>query len=399
MNTFHKKILIALSAILFFGATVFLAARIPSIATADTTQNVSGFGWSSNIGWISFNNTSSGDATNYGVNVDVSGNFSGYAWSPSVGWISFSPGDLTPGVSGCTVAPCAPTFNWTTKAVTGWARAMTATSGGWDGWISLAGVKLDGTDTYAWGADVVGWLDFKGVTVGVAAPPAPAPVSASVGAMATCPANTPVTVSWSAVSVATSYLIQRDGTSLATVGSGLTSYIDTTAPQGTYIYSVAAANSSGTSVYTAASSVTVPACIAQVATPAISPVSGSYAGAVTVTITTATAGATIRYTTDGTPVNMSTSPIYGGSFTVTPNVTVNAKAYKSGMSDSATATATYTTTSVAQCSDKIDNDNDGKCDFNPVTDPLSACYNKPVDPGCSSPTDNSEFNISNIKPT
>lgn len=52
-------------------------------------------------------------------------------------------------------------------------------------------------------------------------------------------------------------------------------------------------------------------------------------------------GATIRYTTDGsTPTTGST--LYGGAFTLTDTKTVKAKAWKTGMTESAVASATFT---------------------------------------------------------
>jgi len=63
-----------------FGFLVF------SIAKAGIADNVSGWAWSENIGWISFNNTTGGGTTNYGVDIDSStGIFSGDAWSEHIG--------------------------------------------------------------------------------------------------------------------------------------------------------------------------------------------------------------------------------------------------------------------------------------------------------------------------
>jgi hypothetical protein len=78
-----------------------------------------------------------------------------------------------------------------------------------------------------------------------------------------------------------------------------------------------------------------------VATPAFTPAGGTYAAPQTVTITCATAGATIRYTTDGTAPTAS-SPAYSGPVGVsTTGTTFKAYATLSGYTDSAVATATY----------------------------------------------------------
>src|SRR2546422_859037 len=79
----------------------------------------------------------------------------------------------------------------------------------------------------------------------------------------------------------------------------------------------------------------------QVATPAFSPGGGTYTGSVTVSISDATSGATIHYTTDGSTPTTS-SPVYGGALTFTQTTTLKAMAAASGMTDSAVASATYT---------------------------------------------------------
>ena len=170
-------------------------------AQAGTNENVSGYAWSENIGWISFNSTNDGSAVSYGVNLDTTnktsggiGNFSGNAWSENIGWISFNRLDTgTPPFapfSGAT-GPIAQ-VDWATGKVTGWARALSGVGsvGGWDGWIKLSddtvggwsgnGVRISGNRFagYAWGggdtatgAGVVGWIDFAptvgGASVGV----------------------------------------------------------------------------------------------------------------------------------------------------------------------------------------------------------------------------------------
>jgi hypothetical protein len=79
----------------------------------------------------------------------------------------------------------------------------------------------------------------------------------------------------------------------------------------------------------------------QAATPSFRPAAGTYTNSVTVTISTATSGATIRYTTDGTTPTTG-SAVYTGPITLTQSRTIRAIAVKSGMLDSAVASATYT---------------------------------------------------------
>ncbi len=81
-----------------------------------------------------------------------------------------------------------------------------------------------------------------------------------------------------------------------------------------------------------------------VETPVFNPAGGTYAVAQSVTITCATSGATIRYTKDGSEPTASSAQ-YSGPIPISTTTTLKAKAFKSGMKDSATASATYTITS------------------------------------------------------
>ncbi len=80
---------------------------------------------------------------------------------------------------------------------------------------------------------------------------------------------------------------------------------------------------------------------AQVATPGFSPAGGTYTSAQTITISCATSGAVIRYTTDESEPN-STSAIYAGQINISKNTIIKAKAFKTGMNPSDTVTAAYT---------------------------------------------------------
>jgi hypothetical protein len=143
---------------------------------AGTSENVIGWLWggsdngagnSTGLGWVSMNNTTSGGATSYGVNIPVAdGAVTGYAWSENIGWISFNNGDLI----GCPDGNCsAQRIN---NKITGWARIMSipqagVNAGGWTGYIKLSGtgygitINPDNTlSGYSW-SDELGWIDFS----------------------------------------------------------------------------------------------------------------------------------------------------------------------------------------------------------------------------------------------
>jgi hypothetical protein len=117
-------------------------------AKAGSSGNLSGWAWSSNIGWISFNcaNTATCATSNFGINVDSNGDLSGYAWSSNIGWISFNRSDTgnppssDPGAGVGAIAK----VNKVNGEVSGWARAL-SNGGGWDGWISLRGMAANPT--------------------------------------------------------------------------------------------------------------------------------------------------------------------------------------------------------------------------------------------------------------
>lgn len=159
--------------------SLFAFLAVPQTTSAGSSDNLSGWAWSSTIGWVSFNSTTGGGA-NHGVNVNANGLMSGYAWSPNVGWISFNSSNL----AGCPSGTCTATFNSQTGAVSGWARAIAGNgssvqTGNWGGWIQLSGssygVSASGCQWsgYAWGGGpsldtgVIGWLSFSGPGYGV----------------------------------------------------------------------------------------------------------------------------------------------------------------------------------------------------------------------------------------
>lgn len=155
---------------------------ICNIALASESQNVWGYAWADNIGWISFNcdNVRNGAndclGSDYGVNIKTGGCFEGYAWSDNLGWISFNQADTGN-------APTNETGNTTCLAqayedsgatkIKGWARVLSgkdSDTDGFDGWIKFNGTNIDtGINNasprefigYAWGDVVTGWIQLS----------------------------------------------------------------------------------------------------------------------------------------------------------------------------------------------------------------------------------------------
>ncbi len=141
-----------------------------SVAFAATTENITGFAWSSTIGWIQFD---TGVASPVTVTT-ATGNWGGYAWSSNIGWVSFNAADTA-------YCGAQANVNISTGAVTGWGRALSAAgheAEGWNGCLELSGTNHASPDAsgnggvtmdtatgaftgYAWGGEVVGWVQFN----------------------------------------------------------------------------------------------------------------------------------------------------------------------------------------------------------------------------------------------
>lgn len=78
-----------------------------------------------------------------------------------------------------------------------------------------------------------------------------------------------------------------------------------------------------------------------VSAPTFNPPAGTYTSARSVAISTTTAGAAIRYTTDGSTPTASTGILYSGPVTVSVTTTVKAIAYESGFANSPVSSASY----------------------------------------------------------
>src|SRR3989344_6655568 len=78
-----KIILASFALVLFVAALASLGGFSIDPVRAAAGDDVNGYAWSDNIGWISFNDGN--------VNIDeATGAFFGSAWSDAVGWINFA---------------------------------------------------------------------------------------------------------------------------------------------------------------------------------------------------------------------------------------------------------------------------------------------------------------------
>jgi hypothetical protein len=160
------------------------------VAAQVGADELSGWAWSENIGWISFNCEDLGvcGVSDYAVSFNASsGKFSGFAWAETIGWINFGPQSGYPQSPGHEAK-----LNVNDSQIEGWAQAcavfkgddscsgsLDSNAGGWDGWIKLGDAGSDndwvGNDNsqvwldntacelrgWAWGSDVVGWIVFN----------------------------------------------------------------------------------------------------------------------------------------------------------------------------------------------------------------------------------------------
>jgi len=79
----------------------------------------------------------------------------------------------------------------------------------------------------------------------------------------------------------------------------------------------------------------------QVSAPSLAPPGGAFFIPTSITITSATAAASIRYTLDGTTPGPASGTLYTGPVSISSNATLRAIAYKAGLADSSIVTASY----------------------------------------------------------
>ncbi len=228
------KIILSISgvtALILLGLFYFSPAGVAQ--TSGT--NLSGYAWSDNIGWIDFSITANNPN---GVSIDGSGYLTGYAWSDNIGWIKF--GGLSSFPSGPGTA--SQNAQIASNKLIGWAKACggmydislnqtvpnntcsgSSRTDGWDGWISFGGnspsynVSVSGGEFsgYAWGSDVVGWIDFNPPSFGgVMIVTTPITIQFDADPLTVLEGNSSI-ISWSSTG-ADSCTVTKDGLPFAT---------------------------------------------------------------------------------------------------------------------------------------------------------------------------------------
>lgn len=215
--------------------------------------------------------------------------------------------------------------------ITGTAYTATGLTNGTAYYFKVASVNANGTS---------GLSNEASATPTAPAAPLPGQVT---GLTATAGAGQ-VELSWTAPTNATAYTVKSGTTSggetSLTTGVTATTYTATGLTNGTtYYFTVIATDSTGPGLASNEASATPSA--GTVATPSISPAGGTYTAAQTVTLSDATTGSIVYYTTDGsTPTTSST--VYDGSISVTASETVKAMAAATGYQSSTVASAVFT---------------------------------------------------------
>ncbi len=201
---FFKNKAKKISAVAFVFLALFFFA---GTASAGSTDNAVGWLWGGSqdgsnntyagVGWISLNSTNTSSPINYGVKFPLDGlsSASGYAWSENLGWISFNDGTVAPypnDLAGCPTVPCSARIEG--ESIKGWARVLSikdagSNSGGWSGFINLDRVTFNSSSGrlggYAWNGENVndpllgsgnianglGWINFSRAGIAISDPP------------------------------------------------------------------------------------------------------------------------------------------------------------------------------------------------------------------------------------
>ena len=207
--------------------------------------------------------------------------------------------------------------NWSNNGGT-----TTLTLGNFDGWIDEVVVR-----------------NVRTTPPAVNLPPSASLTSPASGATYTAPASITLAAT-AADSDGTVSKVEffQGSTKLGEAASAPYSFTWANVAAGTYSLTAKATDNAGATATSPAVSVTVKGSptLQTVAAPVFSPAGGVFTNSVAVTLSSATAGSVIYYTTDGSAPT-STSKVYSGAITLTNSSTLTAKATAAGMVDTTTS--------------------------------------------------------------
>lgn len=333
-----KYLLIAFACAIIAGGALISMGQTAQ-ANSGTSYPITGYAWSSNIGWIDFNcaDLRTCSTSNAAV-MNSSGYLLGYAWSSNIGWIKF--GGLS-GMPGGSTQQAYADYPYTGN-VSGWARACGGTinadcasatrTDGWDGWISLSGsnygVQLNTTTgaltNFAWGGDVVGWINFNPSIPGNPAPGQPGgPTDVGLGGGPSLTVSCSPSAGYTSSITAGSYA----GYTATVFGSGSTgpytfdfNWGDASSDD---IFSVSVGSGRDTHKYTSAGIYTLGVKVTDGTTPVA--LTGTNSGCATITVTNPTTSFQLNAGPAFTPVHDQTHPLtvkQGHSFNLIRNISI-----------------------------------------------------------------------------
>ena len=182
-----KKVGLIILALLFVSSLLINFQQVEASISEQHQIPLSGWAWSSPVGWISFNSEETTSPIDYSVRIGLDGNIRGFAWSENMEWIKFNDLDDFPdyGPDYSAKIDIDGTLEGCEKGqICGWARACSGTvlgdcssdsRDGWDGWIRLdathdyQGVEVVESESqynselrgWAWGSQLIDWISFS----------------------------------------------------------------------------------------------------------------------------------------------------------------------------------------------------------------------------------------------
>jgi len=157
-----------LTVLIIIAGFLFLKPEAQAVTSGGVTSSVSGTATITNMGYkihfLGYNGGTSGNIS-YNVQYNSATGFSGYGWSPEYGWVDFN------GLSATALS----LQNPNDVEISEWANGaikLKGSDGGTSGNIPYSvtfdPVTGNTVNHWAWGGNVIGWIDFSNVKISLA---------------------------------------------------------------------------------------------------------------------------------------------------------------------------------------------------------------------------------------